>query len=175
MSKSSIRNIIFSLILISISGMSFGLMVYQINQQGEYLLEQMSALEKEQTQEASYLRLKHIAEDTKLEREELHSHFLSPEKDTIDFLNKIESMAPENGIELKTSGLNTITDAKDNTKWIQVDFSLIGSRERVQRFIQILETFPLVSRVKGLEMGTLSSTQWQADIIMQVQVSTYDQ
>lgn len=174
MSKSTIKTIIVSLILIVMSVTAFGLMVYQVIKQGDMLATQINALEKEQAQEESHLKLKRTAENTTSERAELQSHFLSQESDSIDFLNQVEAMAPEIGVQLKTSGLDTVIDDSDGTKWIQAKFSFSGSREKVQQFIQILETFPLVSRIMQVDMSAQSSTTWQAGITMQVQVLKYD-
>lgn len=175
MSKSTIRNIIIALILFVSSLIVLGLMVYKINQQGSQLAVQIDALEKEQAQEASHLQLRRIAENTAKDREQLQSYFLSQESDSINFLNQVEEMAPKIGVELKTSGLETVINSNDNTKWIQAEFSFSGSRERVQRFIKILETFPLVSKIIAAEMSAKSRTEWQANVTMQVQVLKYDE
>ncbi len=174
MSKSTIRNIYISIILILTSISTFGFMMYQVIQKGRQLEVQINALEQEQKQQNSHINLKRITENTVTEREKVQSYFLSQESDSIDFLNQIEDIAPRAGVDLKTSGLETVMDTENSTKWIQAEFSFSGSRERVQQFIKILETFPLVSRIMFVDMIAMSSTKWQAEVTMQVQVLEYD-
>jgi len=173
MSKSTIRNIILSLVLIVTSVAIFGFMAYQITQQGSRLAFQIETLEKERSQEASRLKLKRTADETVSDREQLKSYFLEQESDSIDFLNKVESLAPIVGVKLQTSGLESVVNSADDTKWIQAEFSFSGSRAQIDRFIKILETLPLVLKIKSIEMVTKSNTEWQATVAIQVQVLSY--
>lgn len=175
MSKSTLRNIVISLILISCSLAAYGLMVYQIDKQGRELAVQVDVISKEETQQESRLLLKRTAEETAEERAQLKNYFFLQESDSIDFLNHVEEMAPKVGVTVETSALESITNLADKTKWIQAKFSFSGTQDRVQRFLQIMETFPLVSKVVDLEMTAKSSTEWQANIVMQVRVLTYEE
>ena len=174
MSKSTIRNMIIAVSFVLVAAAAFGFMVFKVNLQGSQLALHIDTLEKEQMQEASHLKLRRIAENSTTDRALLQSYFLSKESDSIDFLNRVETMAPQVGVVLHTSGLELVTDDAD-INWIKVEFSFAGSRDRVQRFIQILETFPLVSRLVSVDMSSRSGAEWQASVIMQVQVLSYDE
>ncbi|MFT7644675.1 MAG: hypothetical protein ACI9BF_000326 [Candidatus Paceibacteria bacterium] len=174
MSKSTIRNGVMALLLISSAVGVFGIMVYQVIAQGDHLNSQIEVLEKERARDASYYQLVRIEEESTADREELRSHYLFKESDSIDFLNRVETLAPEVGVSLKTDKLNVITDESDNSEWVQVSFSFSGSRERVQRFIQVLESLPYVLRVTEVEMGAKSSTEWSVNLTLQVRVLAYD-
>jgi len=175
MNRSSIRNAIIALTLFCLAAASFGFMLHQVNVEGDSLTEQISILETRQAQEASYFRLLKTFEESETDREKLQSYFLQKESDSIDFLNKVEALAPQAGVELQTSGLELITDPTDETKWIEVGFSVKGTRDRLRVFLQILEQLPTASRLMSVDMKAISRTEWQASVKMRVRVLAYDQ
>ncbi len=174
MSKTTLRNLIIAIVLALVSAGVFGLMVYYVSGQGSKLASQILVLEAEHQQEASYIKSQRLSEDTKDERALLQSYFLAKTSDSIDFLNKVEALAPEVGITLETRGLESFADTTDNSEWIKVDFDFFGSRENVENFIKVLETFPYVSRVTEINLSSKTSTQWNATVKMQVRVLAYD-
>lgn len=175
MNRSSIRNAIIALTLFCLAAVSFGFMLHQVNVEGDALTEQISILETRQAQEASYFRLLKTFEESEADREKLQSYFLQKESDSIDFLNKVEALAPQAGVELQTNGLELITDPTDETKWIEVGFSVKGARDRLRVFLQILEQLPTASRLMSVDMKAISRTEWQAGVKMRVRVLAYDQ
>jgi len=120
------------------------------------------------------IRDRRIAEETQEERLQLESYFLLKESDSIDFLNNIESIAPQAGVVLQTSSLDTVVDPSDNSQWIEVDFSFSGSRSRVREFVEVLEELPYVSRMMSLNVTMQNQGQWQAEVTMRVRVLAYD-
>jgi len=174
MSPSTIRNVIISAIAICVAVGVFGFMVYQTNAQGEKLTEQIATLEAQRSQEESYFRLQKITEETKSERAQLESYYLLNESDSIDFLNKVEELAPRAGVSLKTSNLQSVEDPVDDSQWIAVNFSFNGSRQRVRDFVKILEELPYVSRLTAVELSADSQGQWNANVTMRVRVLAYD-
>lgn len=175
MSKVTIRNIIIVIILLLIASTAYGFVVYNVTAQADSLEAQIDILEEEQAREETYYKLQRIAEETVSDREKVSSYFLFRESDSIDFLNKVESLAPEAGVVLKTEGLELIEDKVDDSEWIEVQFSFVGSRENVQRFIKVLETLPYVLRVTDINMSARSSTEWSVRLTLKVIVSTYDE
>jgi hypothetical protein len=175
MSKTTIRNGVIALLLITIAAAVFGLMVYKVIAQGDQLGKQVAVLEEERAREATYYHLQRIESETVPDREQLRSHFLFNEGDSINFLNQVEALAPEEGVVLKTNELQRVTDKVDQTEWIQVQFSFSGSRERVQNFIQILENLPYVLRITGVDMSVRSSTEWTVNLTLRVRVLAYDE
>ena len=173
MSKSTTTAIIISVILfvVAISGIS--LMIYQVNQQSDQLDSQVATLEKEQAQENSYFKLQRLSEDTEVDRVLLKSYFLEQESNSIDFLNLVESIAPEAGVDLKTDKLDVLKRKGEESEWIEATFTFSASRERVLNFIQVLETLPYVLRLTTIEMSLKSASSWQAQVTMQVQILDY--
>jgi hypothetical protein len=175
MSKTTIRNLIITLIFTVLAAGAFGLMVYYVFGQGSKLANQIAVLESERAQEASFIKSQRLLEDTKEEREVLQNYYLARASDSIDFLNQVEALAPSLGINLETRGLESFTDAADSSEWIKVDFDFSGSRENVQKFIKILENFPYVSRVTEVSLIARSNTEWNATVKMQVRILPYDE
>lgn len=174
MSKTTIRNLIIAIVLNLVATAGFGLMVYYVSEQGTKLSNQISVLEAERQQEAAYIKSQRLAEETISERNLLQSYFLEKAGDSIDFLNQVEDLAPQVGISLETKGLESFTDKTDGSEWIKVDFVFSGSKNNVNKFINILENFPYVSRLNEISLVSKNGTQWEATVKMQVRVLAYD-
>tara|TARA_B100000508_G_scaffold106241_1_gene84363 strand:- start:2307 stop:2834 length:528 start_codon:yes stop_codon:yes gene_type:complete len=175
MSGGTKKNIIVAAVFALVAIGAFGYMFYEISVQGNLLAAQVTALREEQAQEATYLRLQRIAEDSEEDRGQLTTYFLTRESDSIDFLNLVEGIAPQSGVTLRTSGLQTVTDPKDKSTWIEVAFSFNGSRADVQRFVEILENVPYVSKLTSVEISARSSTDWHSNVVMRVRILGYDE
>ena len=174
MSPSTIRNVLISSVAMLVALGVFGFMVYQTDAQGEKLTEQIATLESQRSQEESYFRLQKTTEETKEERAKLQSYFLLNEGDSIDFLNEVESLAPQAGVSLQTSNLLSVTDETDDSQWVEVNFSFTGSRQRVRDFIEVLEEVPYVSRLMTVELASSGQAQWEAKVTMRIAVLAYD-
>jgi hypothetical protein len=174
MSKGTIRIIIFALLLLVVTGGVFGLVVFQVINQGEKLGIQIDVLESERTQEASFYALQKKSAETISEREMLESFFLESESSSIDFLNHIETLAPEVGVVLKTEKLGVIMDTEDESEWVEVSFSLESSRSGVQDFVKILENLPYILRITSLDISAQSLKSWQAKVTLQVRILNHD-
>lgn len=153
----------------------FGIMLYRVMALNDHLQVQLAALKEQSLQEDSYYRLLRLIEETTEDRVRLHQFFLKRESDSIDFLNQVEALAPESGVVLVTDSLNTIRGENNTVSWIQASFSFSGTRHNVQNFIQILETLPYVQRLTSVKMAARSSSDWQANVTMQVRVLAYDE
>lgn len=174
MSKTAIRNLIISLSLLLVAGGALAIIVMSVISQGVKLEDQVMFLAEEKKQQDVQKKLFEIAESSKNDRQKLKEYFLAKESSSIDFLNDIERLAPEVGVELSTQGLDTVKGIKDGPEWIEIDFSFSGPKDRVQNFIKILETVPYVSQVTSLDLDAQSSLLWKADATIQVQILNYD-
>jgi hypothetical protein len=174
MSKSTKTTIVVAIAFFVFSLATFSFMVFQVNKQGAQLGEQISTLEAERAQQDSFFRLQRIAEETTSDREQLASHFLASESNSIDFLNLVEELAPQAGVALETNSLDVSEEAESGKKWIEVSFSFSASRSRVENFLKILENLPYVLRIESFRMSQKSGAEWSADVTMRVQVLNYD-
>ncbi|MCA9360152.1 hypothetical protein H6781_02420 [Candidatus Nomurabacteria bacterium] len=174
MSKSTKNIVLISIIIFVASAVSLGVMAYQVKEQGNQLSSHVATLQAESAQVESYNKLKKISEETTEDRDLLQSYFLEKESNSIDFLNLVESLAPQAGVQLDTEGLDVLETGENGAKWIEVSFVFSASRERVQNFIKVLETLPYVLRLTSVEMDGMSASEWEARVTMQVQILDYD-
>jgi hypothetical protein len=174
MSQSTKRTLFIAAFLNLVAVLAFGSVAYQVVGQGQELTKQLDALGEQRAQEASYINLQRLADDSTEDRARLQSFFLRQESDSIDFLNRVETIAPSAGVALETNELKSLKEKDSEEEWVQASFSFSGSRENVQNFVQVLETLPYVLRLTDLEMDARSTTIWQAEVTLQVRVLPYD-
>jgi hypothetical protein len=128
----------------------------------------------ELAQQDSFFRLQRLAENTTNEREQIQDLFLVSNSDSIDFLNLVEGLAPQEGVQLSTEQVEEIQTAEGQPDWVKIDFTFSGSREAVENFVQIIETLPYVLRVDYLSMNLTSGSEWRAEVTVKVQLLNYD-
>lgn len=172
MSSKTIRNFIIAFVAMVSAGSVFGLMTFQVREEGKMLNAQLEVLGEQEAQESSYIRLQKISEETAQERTSLRNYFLEQEGDSVDLLNYIDSLAERSGVALQTKGLDLV-DGERTSKWIRATFTIAGPESQVRQFVEILETLPYVQRMTDLTLKAKSSTQWEADVTIQVQVLNY--
>jgi len=172
MSRLTLRHFAISSTLLLVAILLCVLAVYKIIGNGKTLKEQVTVLAAEQAQENSYYRLQKVNEDSKDERAHLSTYFLSQSSDSIDFLNKVEELAPKAGVDLKTDTLEDIADKSTGTKWVNMKFSFSGTPADVERFVQILERLPYFSQVTSVSLKARSIDNWQANVTMRVFLTT---
>jgi hypothetical protein len=175
MSNSTKRNICIAAVLFVFSVAGSGFMVYHVQQQSARLDEQITTLQKNRAQEQTYLRLQGQAEETQADRAQLQQYFLGQGSDSIEFLNLVERLAPQSQVQLTTNALQEITEPSSDAQWVEASFTFSGTRQAVDRFLQILETVPYVSRVTSVALSAQSGSGWQANVVMQVRVLNYDE
>ena len=118
------------------------------------------------------MRLQRISEETAQERANLRSYFLEQEGDSVDLLNYIDNLAVRSNVALQTKGLDLV-DGERTNKLIKATFTIAGPEAHVRQFVETLETLPYVQRLTELTLKAKSSTQWEADVTIQVQVLNY--
>jgi hypothetical protein len=174
MSPSTIKITAISVVLFLVAAGGFTFMCMQTQQQGEELVAQLATLSEQRSQEESYFRLRRVAEESTVQREQLSRYFFSGESESIDFLNMVEKIAPSAGVKLETTSLNLVDDADDGKQWIEIGFLFEGSRSRVQNFLIVLEELPYVSEITKVDMQATDQTKWQSRVTMRVRVLNYD-
>ena len=169
MSRTTVKHLIISLVLLVSASAFCGYALYEVNSKGTTLSEQVTVLAKEQAQEESFYRLQGIFERSKEDRERLSGYFLGQGSETIDFLNKIEPLAPESGVTLKIEGLDEAKDKKTGVvKSIDVKVTFSGTRANVERFVKILERLPYFLQVSSVSLKSRALNDWQASVSLKV-------
>lgn len=166
-----------SLVLFGAAVGTFTFVLFQTQSQGEELVMQIEALDAQRAQEESYFRLLRVAEESRAKRELLQSYFLKSEGDSIYFINTVEALAPDMGVELDTSRntLETVTDKSNKNQWVDVGVAFSGPEDNVRDFLVVLESLPYVSQIISVNLSAQNSALWKAEVILRVRIFAYDE
>lgn len=128
-------------------------------------LETAAAAKAHERELASLVR---VVNDTKQEREELDSYVLSDEG-VIDFLTLIESVAKEQGVELKTSNL-TEQDGGATFERVGALVTVAGTYESIAQTLAIFESLPYQSGITSIVLTKDADSEngWAAQIELAV-------
>ncbi len=174
MSRITIRNFILSLILLLVVFGIVGYLYLMIGTKEKQLAEQLVAIKTQNDREQTSFRLEKIAKESAIEREEIKKYFLPQAGESITFLTQVESLAPENGVVLKTDSLEEGGNKETNEKWVTATFTFSGTRSSVERFITILENLPYLSQINSVQLIGKDGGGWEAKVTMQVAVLHYE-
>lgn len=174
MTSVSVRNFVIALLVLLLSLGGFGYMLFEIDQKSNLLREQLTSIELENKRESDFYRLQKTSEESAQDRQTVEQYFLPQSSDSIDFLNRVEQLAPQSRVTLKTDGLEEASDEKTKQKWIEAKFSFSGTQENVENFIHILETAPYLSRVTSVTLNARSLDNWEAKVTMRVFILSYE-
>jgi hypothetical protein len=168
MSRNTIKHLLISSGCLLLSAGIVFFAVFTIHKEEGTLATQVSVLAEEQSQENTHYRLKKIFEETTVERNQISKYFLRQGSDSIDFLNKVEAIAPQAGVSLRTDSLEEFSDKKTGAKWIIVKFSFSGDQRDTERFVTILEQLPYFSQVTQVTTQSKAPEGWEATVSMRV-------
>lgn len=172
MSPVTIKHLGISSVLLLLAGILCSGAVFEIHRKSDVLRTQVDVLMAEQAQADSYYKLQKISEETKSEREQIDRYFLKQGSDSIDVLNKVEALAPQIGVSLKTDSLEEQADKKAGTKWIDITFSFSGPEENVLQFLETLEHLPYFSQITAVSLEESAGSGWSAKVTMKLFLST---
>lgn len=173
MSSVTKRNLMIAIALLVATVAAFGYMLLVSERQFEGLRQQLTAIEKQRAQEASYLQMRRTVEESTDDIENLDSMFLKRESDSIDFLNLVESLAAENNVSLETKSLSANTDKKTKETALEMDFTFNGTRENVRNYVEVLEQLQYLAEITSLDLEARSSTNWQANVTVRINLFEY--
>ncbi len=163
--------LIVSIITLVISVSACLVLAYQIDVQGKKLKEYVQLLTEQGAQEASYIRINRLVQETKQEREDITKAFFKDESESIGFLSDIESLAAAIGLELTTDELNKVT-AEDKSEYIKMTFVYSGEKELVLKFTQLLEHIPYHSLVQNLRLQEVDNTTWEGTATIHITLAS---
>ncbi len=141
--------------------------------ESEDLSEEVAAIAIDQSQQTAFARLQKLDQETQAERDKLQSYYLTSQSDSIDFLNYIEQLAADRGIELETLNPTEI-ERDDKQTYLSVGYAINGSLTQVEAFIRLLENIPYVSELVSVKLRRQSGVLWRADVMIDVVVLTYE-
>ncbi len=166
------NNFIAALVFALIASGGLGYVLFTVTQNDHRLTDQITSLVAQNEQADALFRLQRLAQESVDKRAELESYFLLRESDSIAFLTEVETLAPQIGLTLETESLQQIS--VDETKWIQFTFAINGERDNVERFVELLEIVPYVSRVQQVQLMENTDGSWSGTVVIQVQLLSYD-
>lgn len=149
-----------------------GLAVRMIIVESQLLSEQVAAIAVDQSQQVAFTRLQKLAQETEPDRMQLRSYYLQSQSDSINFLNYIERLASDRGLELET--INPTEIERDKQTYLSVGYNLRGSLTEVERFIETLESIPYVSQLRSVALTQETGVLWSANITIEVTVLSYE-
>jgi len=106
------------------------------------------------------------------DRDAVAGYYLQSQSDSIDFLNYVESLAADAGVQLSTEGASETS--RENTELLTVQYEVSSNLPSVERFVQLLESIPYVSGVTALQLSQQSATVWSAAITIEVAILEYE-
>lgn len=93
------------------------------------------------------------------ERAALAGLVLQGESGTITFLSEIDAFAAARGIELTTSALTVVKEARKPYDGLSVTYNIKGGESAVRDFIRALETLPYASEVLSVTLLQVANEQ----------------
>jgi hypothetical protein len=144
----------------------FVFLLNQVDKQGNKLAEYTTALSEKNAQEAAFIRVSRLVDETEAERATLSGAFFADESDSVSFLGEIETFASAIGLTLKTDGLDKITLPDSKQEAITMTFVYSGSHDEVMNFTRLLETIPYHSQVESLRINRDVSGSWEGNLTL---------
>ena len=173
MSSATIRNFIIACLVLFIAAGAFGYILYMSISQQHTLNEALTAITKREAQEVAYVNAKRTAQESEEDRKLLDAMFIEEESDSIEFLTDVETSAKIVGINLQTNSLEVVEDKKTKAKALTVGFTFDGSRAAVEEFIEALEQLGFIAEIQSFSLAARSSTNWQAQVTVVVNLQDY--
>lgn len=174
MTRSSVRNFVISLVTLLLSVGALVFMILEIEKKTTVLQEQLTSIEAENKRESNFYTLEKKSEESAGDRLALEQYFLPKSSDSIDFLNRVEQLAPKSGVALETEALEESTDKKTKQKYIEAKFAISGTENNVEQFIEILESLPYVSLITSMSIAKTQAGDWEAKVTMRVFILNYE-
>lgn len=117
------------------------LVTHMTDKQGKALGERLQLIADDQVFEQQYVTLATTIRDTEEERQLLQQFILEDERDTIDLLSMLDTVAKKQGVELTTRNLQE-QDASGPFNKLLISYEIQGHEEAVIRMVEMLEVLP---------------------------------
>lgn len=155
-----------SLLILAISACVF--FIYEIEAKGSLLQSYISESDKRLAEEASFIRISRLVQETEENRKVIASSFFADEGDSISFLGEIESFADSIGLDLKTENLNKVSSADKKTEYITMTFVYSGEEKTVRDFNRLLEQIPYHSSIESLSLRRNTDGSYEGELTLHI-------
>ncbi len=161
---------ILSFIILGSAVGACALIVSSIHTKGATLEEYTTALTRKNAEEAAFIRVSRLVQETEVERATLQKAFFNDEGDSISFLGDIESFAASVGLALTTEGLDKITEEGSSSEYITMTFVYSGDRQQVLTFTKYLEDLPYHSKIESLSYNKSQNNEWEGTLTLLISI-----
>ncbi len=170
MTKPTITMLTVSLIYCVLFG---GVLIYayvSVSSQGQEVKRLELTMAEQNAKELAARSITEIISKTQDSRDKLSRYFVT-EKDTINFITDIESLAASLGVSIETTSLEILPGQTGARGQLKTSFAVEGDRTAIKNFIKAIENLPYHSTVPELEID-LNGNEWSAYISVLVTMSS---
>ncbi len=162
------KNLSLALLLFLITGSVVVFLAFQINRVGAKLSIYTEALSEKNAQEAAFIKVNRLIQETEKERAILVSAFFSNEGASVSFLGDLETLASSIGLNLKTEGLDKISSVDKKTEYVTMTFVYSGEKKQVVGFTKLLEETPYHSSINSFSLTKKDRNTWEGKLTIQI-------
>lgn len=146
---------------------------------GEALRERLQLIADEQVFEQQFNTLISTVNDTEEERTTLAGFILEDERDTIELLSTLDTIAKEQSVELTTRELRE-NEVEGSFNTLLLGYEIRGQETAVVRMSEILETLPYHGHVTSFVMDrntdeTTGNVTMTAKLNLELSIKKHDQ
>ncbi len=152
-SHSTIKVLIFSLLLLAVSA---GIAIYTftaIDQHGKKLIIDLKSLKDHYYLKSEYAKLKTEVDESAADRERLSSLVLEGEDGAVNFLSLVDTLAKDLNLNLTTKQLTEEVTKETGFDDLFVEFGITGDARSAIKLIQLFELLPYHSQVIHLNVA----------------------
>ena len=137
-----------------------------------------STIDLGQQKNSKLSALRVVVKDTELKREQLATYLL-PSDSEIPFIEQVETLARNSGLEVKTNSVSSAAGSTDKIKTFQMQTATTGSWSNIMYFLSQIENMPYNIHVgsvsfgkQAAQAGKTTSSAWTATFDISVTEST---
>lgn len=162
---------IIALLVAAIAVLAALYLLVQIREQGARLEENSIIINESAAQVEAAARSKRLIAETEEERSILRKSFFKESSDSLDFLAKLETLAPQFSLALTQITLEEVVDAAAPGKTeMRFRFGYSGSKSAVLDFTRLLELLPYHSRIESVSLQGTEEGVWEGQVEVRITV-----
>lgn len=149
-------------------------LLVQIRGQGMQLEANIAAITESARRVESLARIARMISETEQQRAAIDTVFFDEESDSLAFLTKIETLAPELGLTFKNLSIGRVPQDPavplgNGEVVFKVEY--VGTKSEVMEFTRLLESLPYHSRLENLTISN-DSEGWKGEAEVRVTILT---
>lgn len=167
MNTSTKKILSFSLLFFLATSAFAGFVFFEIFEKGDKLEQQKNILAENKSKETDYFKAQRLLRESEENRKNLSAKFFYGENDIVVFLDSLDRLALDFGLDLETESLERVEDDKKN-KITKITFNFSGAEEKVIAFSELLENIPYHSYLDNLNIKRTELGLWKGRTVLVV-------